>query len=183
MPFSSRKSAILKAREFQSVKPVFLDTETTGLDANAEIVEICVVGFDGDVLVESLVKPKRSIPPDAVSVHGISNEMVAGAPSWAEVWPAVAGALIGKYVGIYNAEFDLRLMRQSHQLNGMPWEFQSSRVIDVMLLYSQFQGTTRRLALEKAGQQCGIPLPNSHRARDDTLLLRALFHHIASRTP
>ena len=183
MPYSSRRSAIQKAREFQTVNPVFLDTETTGLDSNAEIVEICIVSFNGDLLLDSLVKPKRIIPADTMRIHGITNEMVANAPAWPEVWREVELTLSGKYVGIYNADFDLRMMLQSHQINSMSWEFSGGRVFDIMRLYAQFAGSQRWLPLEKAGRQCGIPLPNSHRARDDTLLLRALFQHIASRTP
>jgi len=37
----------------------------------------------------------------------------------------------------------------------------------------------RRFRLEQAGRNLGIPIPNSHRAADDTLLTRAVFHAIA----
>jgi DNA polymerase III subunit epsilon len=183
LAISTRKSAIQKAREYLAVRPVFLDTETTGLDPNAEIIEICVVDHDGAILLETYVKPVRPIPSDSVRIHGITDEMVEDAPNWQDVWPAVVAALRGRYIGIYNAEFDLKMMRQSHQGYGMVWEFPISRVFDVMKLFADYSGNQRWVSLETAGRQCGIPLPNSHRAKADTFLLREIFQYIASRTP
>ncbi len=178
---SSRKLAIQRAREYLAVRPVFLDTETTGLDSNAEIVEISIIDSDGKVLLDTLIKPARSIPLDASRIHGITNAMVADAPAWPEVWPGVEAILRGRYIGIYNVDFDLRMMRQSHKIYGMDWEFPQHRAFDVMKLYADYIGSQRWVALDTAGRQCGIPLPNAHRAQADTLLLLTLFQYIASR--
>ena len=182
MGMNSRKLAIQKAREYLAVRPVFLDTETTGLNPNDEIVEICVVDHDGDLILNTLVKPVRSIPLDAMRIHGISNEMVKNAPAWPDVWPSVEATLHGRYIGIYNAEFDIKMMRQSHRVHGLAWEFPTQRVFDVMKIYADFTETTRWVSLDTAGRQCGIALPNSHRAKDDTILLRAVLLYIASRS-
>ena len=180
---SSRKSAIQKAREYLAVRPVFLDTETTGLDPNAEIIEICVVDHDGTVLIDSLVRPARPIPLDAIRIHGITDDMVKDARTWPEVWAEVEPIMRGRYIGIYNADFDLKMMRQSHKKYGLIWEIPLSRVFDVMKIYADFARNQRWVSLETAGRQCGIPLPNSHRAQADTLLLWEIFKFIASRTP
>ena len=42
-----------------------LDTETTGLDNQAEIVEISIIAQQGQVVLDTLVKPLRPIPADA----------------------------------------------------------------------------------------------------------------------
>ena len=65
-----------------------LDTETTGLK-DAEICQIAIIDHTGEVLFNTLVKPVKPIPSDAVRVHGITNEQVQNAPSWAEVAPKV----------------------------------------------------------------------------------------------
>jgi len=111
---NSRSSISARARQLLADQPIFLDTETTGLDPRAEIVEIALIDYDGAVLLDSLVKPTRRIPWDATRVHNISNEMVADAPTWAELWPHAQALLAGRRVGIYNAEFDLRMIQQSH---------------------------------------------------------------------
>jgi DNA polymerase III subunit epsilon len=180
---SSRRSAIQKAKEYLAARPVFLDTETTGLDPAAEIIEISVIDHDGGVLLYAFVKPARRIPLDAVRIHGTTDGMVEGALTWPEVWPAVEVVLHGRYIGIYNADFDLKMMRQSHYRYGLIWEFPRNRIFDVMKLYAEYTGQQRWVSLETAGRQCGISLPNSHRALDDTFLLREVFRFIASRTP
>lgn len=178
----ARKLAIQKAREYLAMRPVFLDTETTGLDIGAQIIEVCVVDHDGNVLVNNLVRPQGPIPADAMRIHGITDEMVRAAPTWPEVWPEVEGVLSGRYVGVYNADFDLRMLRQSHQRYGLPWLLSQGRFFDMMKLYADYKGFQRWVTLEVAGRQCGIPLPNTHRAQADALLVRALLQYIASRT-
>lgn len=54
---------------------IILDTETTGLDNTAEIVEISVINDQGEVLLDTLIKPTKPIPGDATAIHGITNEM------------------------------------------------------------------------------------------------------------
>jgi DNA polymerase III subunit epsilon len=180
MPSLPRQRAIKMAQEYWLAKPLFIDTETTGLDGSAEIVEISIIDQEGSVLLDTLVKPLRRIPQDVIRVHGITNEMVCDAPTWAEIWPQVETLLMDRYVGVYNADFDLRMMRQSHRSNGLPWQFSDRKFFCIMKLYSQFMGAYRWQKLEAAGRQCRIPLPNSHRAKDDALLARAVFQHMVS---
>jgi DNA polymerase III epsilon subunit-like protein len=178
MPGYYRQSIVDRARQIWEAQPVFLDTETTGLHDTAEIIEVSIIDHDGQVLLETLVKPRRPIPADVVWVHGITNPMVEAAPGWQQVWPQVEALLLGRHVGIYNAEFDLRMMRQSHLANGMPWRPPASSFFCIMKMYADFYGSMKWQKLESAGRQCRIPLPNSHRAKDDSLLARAVFQYI-----
>jgi DNA polymerase III epsilon subunit-like protein len=187
MNLSARRGAILKAQKMVSRQPVYLDTETTGTGPNDNILEIAVIDHDGEVLVDTLVKPVGRIHPDALAVHGIRDEMVADAPRWGEVWDEIETALLGRLAGIYNADFDLRMMKQSHARNWMTWtQPKGMDVFCIMKLYAQFygqwnsrRGNYRWQSLDAAGRQCGIPLPNSHRALDDTLLTRAILRYMA----
>ena len=174
-----QKSTAEKAAEYIQMKPVFLDAETTGLDAKAEVVEICIVEHDGEVLLNTLVKPSTYIPRDAVRIHGITDEMVQDTPTWIHVWPEVESILSGRVVGIYNADFDIRIMRQTHGLLGMRWLNPADKVFCIMKLYADFYGSRRWQSLDMAGRQCGISLKNSHRALDDTLLARQVLLHMA----
>lgn len=187
MNLSARREAIQTAQKWLAKKPVYIDTETTGTGPNDGIVEIAVIDHDGSTLVDTLVKPVGTIPSSATSIHGITNEMVAGAPRWATVWPEVETAVQNRAVGIYNADFDLRMMRQSHQKNWLRWyDPDGTDFFCIMKLYAQFygewnarRGNYRWQSLDTAGRKCGIPLPNSHRAKDDTLLTRAVLEFMA----
>ena len=88
---------------------VYLDTETTGLEAGYdEVVAIAIVDADGTPLVDSLVRPEhRTSWPDAEAVNGIGPADVAGAPTLAELAPAIEAAVGGRRVVMYNADFDL----------------------------------------------------------------------------
>lgn len=187
MDTRARHDAIQQAQEYLARKPVYLDTETTGIDPHAEIVEICIVDHDGNILLDALVKPRGKIDPGAQNVHGISEAMLAEAPGWEQVWPTVEKALKGRYVGIYNQDFDLRMMQQSHQRNWMQWRLPEATFFCVMKLYARFYGqwnskrrSYRWQSLDNARWQCKLETPNSHRAKDDTLLTREVLLHMAN---
>jgi DNA polymerase III epsilon subunit-like protein len=171
--------AAQQALRWLEARPVFLDTETTGLSELSEIVEISILDEFGAVLLDTLVRPRRPIPADAMRIHGIRNEMVADAPSWLQVWPQVEAILSERAVGIYNADFDLRMLRQTHRANGLPWRSPEMQPFCIMRLYADFCGTRRFASLEEAGRQLGIPLHNSHRARADSELARAVLRRMA----
>jgi DNA polymerase-3 subunit epsilon len=175
-----------QARQLIAQRPVYLDTETTGLGPQAEIIEIGIIDDQGAVLFDSLVHPFGGIEWDAFRVHGINQEMVANAPPWSEVWPPVETLLEGRLAGIYNREFDLRLMKQSNQRNWLSWRLQEANFFCIMELYARYRGewNTRRgnyrfHSLEMAGRQSGIHLPHTHRAIDDARLARALLYFMA----
>ena len=92
---------------------VFLDTETTGLDDSAQVVEIAIVDDTGAVLFESLVKPTVPVDPEAAAIHGIGPDSLATAPAWPEIAAQVREALEGKTVVIFNADFDTRILQQT----------------------------------------------------------------------
>ena len=172
------------ARKLLKKNPVYLDTETTGLDKNAEIIEVSIVNHDDQVLLEQLFKPLRPIPADSARIHGISDQTVQDQPDWKSMWPQIYALLKDRIIGMYNAEFDLRMFEQTnwlHNIKAAPF-----KGFDVMKLYAQYNGewdasrrSYRYIKLVDAGAACGIAIPNSHRTTDDTRLTRALTHYIA----
>jgi len=183
---SYRKSAITKAKAIIEQKPVFLDTETTGLNKDDEIVEISIIEFDESILFNELVRPRKMIPDEAFFIHGISNEMVADEKPFYVLWQQIRSILFGRTIAIYNAEFDLRLLQQTYSQYGQPWRENFSTVC-VMHLFAEYMGewdirrnSYRVYSLEKAGKMMGITLQNSHRAADDARLTRALLLSIAN---
>ena len=186
MNIIARKEAVYQAQQRLLRKPVYLDTETTGLGPTAEIVEIAIVDTDGSLLFESLVKPRGAMDPEAQRVHKIAPEMLQEAPGWVDIWPQVETALAGRTIGVYNVDFDLRLMKQSHTRSWLRWQLNDGAFFCIMKLYAQFNGEWdvkrggyRNVSLDMAGKQAGIAIPNSHRAHDDARLAKALLEYMA----
>jgi len=93
---------------------VYLDTETTGLGENAEIIQIGIIDENGKVLIDTLVKCQNEIPFSATEIHGIKKEDLVNAPTWPEVYEKVSYILNNAdIVYIYNADYDIRLLRQT----------------------------------------------------------------------
>lgn len=185
-----RQAAAATARAEWERRPVFLDTETTGVDAWDEIVELAVIDHDGTTLFETLVRPTRTVSPGAYRVHGISALVLRDAPQWPDAWASVRAVLAGRRVGIYNAKFDLGMMRNSHRAHQLEWDAAACDAFCIMDMYAQFYGerhssygTFRWQSLEVAGRQCRIPLPNAHRAAADAQLARAILQHMAKHSP
>jgi DNA polymerase-3 subunit epsilon len=186
---SPRTEAIQIAQAKLESHPIYLDTETTSTGPTDEVIEIGIIDEDGTPLFESLVKPLGKVSPDARRVHGISDEMLVAAPRWIVVWPKVEAVLAGRTVCVYNADFDLRMLQQTHAKYKMRWTLpESTSFFCVMKLYAQFYGEWnartggyRWQSLDIAGRQCNLALPNAHRSIADSLLTRALLQHMAGR--
>lgn len=181
-----RSSAIQEARFLQESNPLYLDTETTGLRDTSEVIEIGIIDDSGAILFDQLVNPRGPMDSAARNKHGITDDELKTAPTWEKVWPQAEAILVGRRIGVYNVEFDLRLMRQSHRRAFLNWTFSEVNFFDIMKLYARFHGdwdpirlSFRYQSLEMACKQCGIPIHEIHRAVGDCLLARALLHHMA----
>jgi DNA polymerase III subunit epsilon len=118
---------------------VILDTETTGLDRMAEIVEVSIIASDGHVLFDTLVRPLNPIPATATAIHHISDGMVAAAPRFPEVYSELIELLQGRVVVTYNAAFDRGVLRQAQQLYELP-AIPSIRWSCAMQQYARYRG-------------------------------------------
>jgi len=84
---------------------VYLDLETTGLK-NAGIVQIGLVDHKGEILMDMLINPEKSVEKKAFEVHGISNEMVKDASTFQDIYSEFSKHCFKKIVVIYNMAFD-----------------------------------------------------------------------------
>lgn len=110
-----RARAVAWAHSLLADDFVILDTETTGLHSDAEIVSIAVVDKTGAPLLDTLVKPTQPIPSGATRIHGITDATVADAPTFGQIFDTLRMAVGGKRCVIYNAAYDTRLLHQAEQ--------------------------------------------------------------------
>jgi DNA polymerase-3 subunit epsilon len=109
-----RWAAVQAARDVATLSQcsfAVVDVETTGMRSRMDdrITEIAIVTVNNgkvELAFDSLINPDRYIPPRITAVTGITNEMVAGAPRFAEVSEVVQAALSGRIFVAHNVRFD-----------------------------------------------------------------------------
>jgi DNA polymerase-3 subunit epsilon len=99
---------------------VILDTETTGLDANAEICQIAICNHRGEAVMNTLVKPGVGMTMGAYMVHRISDDDFKNSPMFPGIHYQLQEAMRGKTVIIYNAKFDRRIIRHCCTTYNLP---------------------------------------------------------------
>ena len=87
-----------------------------------------------------LVKPTRSIPPEATAVHHITNDMVINAPSFPNVLPQLLEVVRGKLLVVYNANYDIRLLIQSAKAHNINFRLGIEARTCAMLKYAEWVG-------------------------------------------
>ena len=104
------------------MRQIVLDTETTGLDPREghRIIEIgCVEMLDRRLTgndYHQYLQPDREIDAGAMEVHGISNEMLADKPRFAEIADDLLAYLKGAELIIHNAPFDIGFLNHEWRL-------------------------------------------------------------------
>jgi len=187
--------AVKKSKELLESNPLFLDTETTGLDESAEIVEISILDVAGNIVFHSLVKPINPIPHDAMEIHGITNEEVENAPRFTEIMDDLLNVMTGRKILIYNEDYDIRLMMQSARIAGAKREkiIELFELLDapdatdcIMFLYAMFDGEESYRGgykwhkLVAAASKFGVDSSGAHRATADCLMTIGVLKGIAS---
>jgi DNA polymerase-3 subunit epsilon len=165
-------------------RTLFLDTETTGLGSVAEIIDLAIVDVTGKVLVDTLIAPINSIPPETTRVHGIVDADVIAAPLWIEVYPPVAELLRDRPIVVYNAAFDRRMISGCCTAFGFSEEEREWHC--AMLQYARFAGVRsdhhrNKFRLHKLADALAFfDLPGgSHRALSDAMACRNLVLALA----
>lgn len=168
-------------------KWLILDTETTGLDENAQIVELSILDMFGNSVYDSLLKPKCFIPFDAQKIHHITEDMVKGVPTIVDVWPHVCDVVGNRKVIVYNANYDKRLIEQSLNAYGSnlfpDWQYYCA-MFGYALFYDAPAREGKRTApwqkLEYACQQQGAQITGPlHRAMSDCRATLSLIRKVA----
>jgi len=164
---------------------VILDTETTGLDNQAEICEIAIIDAKtAEPLLDTLIKPRCTIPDEVIRIHGITNGMVADAPIYSDIHHQLMDILKDKTVIIYNAEFDLRIIRQSGSSYGFKQLKNPDAIICAMKWYAEFyghwnnyRGSFKWQKLIDAARQQHIDVSDlkAHRALADCVITRRVI--------
>lgn len=156
----------------------FFDLETTGVDVQADrIVSIAmIINYpDGSVAEKSgLINPGIPIPAAATAVHGITNEMVAGKPTFKQIGKSLFEIISGCDLAGFNSNsFDVPLLFNEFQRIGLNLEYSSINLIDISNIY-RIQNPRTLAAAYK--QYTGCEMENAHNATADIKATIELFN-------
>jgi len=164
------------------MRQIFLDTETTGLspESGDRIIEIgCIEMHNRRLTGRSLhvyLNPERANHPDAVKIHGLTDEFLADKPLFASVADELLGFVDGAEIIIHNAGFDIGFLNEELRRVGRP-KFPGfvSQVTDSLLMAREmFPGKANSLdALCKR-----LEVDNSNRALHGALLDAGLLAEV-----
>ena len=170
-------------------KTVIVDTETTGLEDNARIIELSVLGLDGTVLYSSLFNPEMVLPEKVVEITGLTDADLINQPLFENEVDTIENIIYGKTIVGWNIDFDIRRLQYEYSRLGM---FFCNDSIDIMPIYAEGMGLqrnrykkfTRKLLYAK--QDLGIGDSQDHRSLEDcrdTLAVMQKFVELSDPNP
>ncbi|CAB3786888.1 3'-5' exonuclease DinG [Paraburkholderia caffeinitolerans] len=162
---------------------VFVDLETTGGSVGEHrITEVGVVEVkDGQATRwSSLVDPQQAIPPFIQQLTGITDAMVRGAPTFAEIAPALFERLSGRLFIAHNASFDRGFLRAEFERAG--FAFNPDVLCTVRLSRALFPAEKRH-GLDALVERHALMPADRHRALADADLLWQFWQRLPRLVP
>lgn len=95
------------------MKLIFLDTETTGIDDDARLVQLSYSVYGTDTRLDALYTPPVPISIGAMATHHITPRMLVGRPSFAESGDreVLQQLLAGHVLVAHHAPYDIHILR------------------------------------------------------------------------
>ena len=155
-----------------------IDVETTSLDpSQGEIIDVAAIRYDLDTgaevaRFETLCKPSKPIPSEISALTGITNEMVAKSPSFAEILSRLQEFIGVEPLFAHNAQFDTKWLTY-HGLS-----LAKNEVADTFLLAAIAWPEAPSYNLGMLAAQLDLAVGAEHRAGADVQLTWQLLRRI-----
>ena len=171
---SASKKLVMPSSE---IEYVVLDTETTGTMKADRIVEIALVAFKGNEIIEewsTLVNPQRDV--GKTNIHGITASMVSSAPIFADIVNDIFRIINNRVLVAHNLGFDARMLIQ--ELNRAKTQGEIGKGFCTMTAARRLLPTGMS-SLADACSELGIKLVDAHSALGDCKMTMDLFNHLS----
>lgn len=173
-------------KAFANCRFVVVDVETTGVSHGSgdRVTEVAaVVVEDGEIRdgFQSLVNPERPIPWRITALTGISDEMVAGAPTFDEIAEPLSAIIQPRIFVAHNAPFDWGFLTMEFARAGRPEALTGTPLCTVRLARRLLAHLPRR-NLDAVAWHYGVAIDGRHRALGDARataqVLLAMLHDV-----
>lgn len=150
----------------------WIDLESTGVDSEKD--SICqIAAFISDMNLNritevetTLVNPGVPIPASATEVHGITNEMVANAPTFAQIAQNVYDFINTSHFAGYNVVFDIRMLLAHFSRCNIAMSVAGRKIFDPLKVLQKLEPRDQSSVYKK---YTGEELDNAHDAVSDIL--------------
>jgi DNA polymerase-3 subunit epsilon len=157
-------------------RPIYYDTETTGVRPDKDrIVELAAFDPVRDVSFVRFINPNMPIPPEATAITGITDEMVAGAPSF-EIVGKEFIEFCGEDIILIahnNDRFDKPFLDAEAARSGI--QFPSWNYVDSLKWSRKYRPDLPSHSLQNLREAFGVAANQAHRALDDVMVLYQIF--------
>ena len=161
---------------------VAFDLETTGLSSQKdEIIEIGAVRMQGGKELDrfqTFVNPRRRLEQKIVELTGITDAMLADAPSIETVLPEFLEFVGDRVLVAHNADFDTGFIREACRKQGLSYGFTS---VDTLILSQNLLPHLNKFKLDVVSNALSLPDFNHHRAGDDAVTCGLIFHKLTDK--
>ncbi len=157
---------------------VICDIEATGLDTDRDIIEIALITWQDDRIVEiyeTLINPLRPVPEFISNLTSITNRELKEAPKFYEVADAIHSRLEGAVFVSHKTEFDLELLKKKFEEMGQELKVKNFCTLKVAQL--EIPGL-KNYNLDALCSFFGIKISNRHRAVGDARATLELFKQL-----
>ncbi|MFO1197720.1 MAG: exonuclease domain-containing protein [Burkholderiaceae bacterium] len=167
----------------------FVDVETTGASPHgARVTEVGVVTVTFEAPGEpprveewsSLVNPGVPIPPEIRFLTGITDDMVAAAPRFAELAPGLLARLEGAVFVAHMARFDYGFVKREFARAGVEFH---ARTLCTVRLSRLLDPQRSPHTLDAIIARHRLPVTDRHRALGDARVLWAFLQSLYRRLP
>ena len=149
---------------------VAFDLETTGLYRRDTIIEIGAVRMKQGKEIDrfqTFVHPGKKLHPKVVELTGITDDMLKGAPTVAEVLPKFREFVGDSVLVAHNADFDMNFVRRACEQLGIDWDM---TCVDTLTIAQCLMPEMGRFSLDAVAKKFDMADFNHHRAGDDALV-------------
>lgn len=161
----------------KKIVEIVLDTETTGLDYTRErLVEFAAVRLENGKVkgtFQTLINPEQHIRKSSMAIHGITEEMVADAPTEKEILGDILEFIGDAPIVAHNAIFDYSFLNEACK-RVFKKKFENKK-IDTQQMFKEISPDLESHGLAALTDKFHVELENHHRAMADAMALALAY--------